>query len=221
MPEKRRNARRRRRRKDMFTSSQKSQLLTGHGFRDDCFGGGFGAKLVRGTAAWCEAAGAWDVLRPHLLREWIDAPPRPGGHGGPGTRPWGFWEFDAKEMRRCTSGVHPFDDPGRQAAVEERALQWPSFKVDAYKLYYGAPGCFFYRPLDFEAKYEHEYAYIDRLDLWLPGELEAGLPLLAADIADLKAEYASGYSEPSTADLDDLRELERDLERLTAKAAKS
>src|SRR5262245_14339766 len=39
----------------------------------------------------------WDENKEEILEDWIAA--------HPGTRPWGWWRFDAPEPRRCVRGM--------------------------------------------------------------------------------------------------------------------
>ena len=55
----------------------------------------------------------WDANRDELVREWI------GAH--PGSRPWGWWRYDAPEGRRQLAGAgHPILDYGRESVPSWR-----------------------------------------------------------------------------------------------------
>lgn len=167
MPTKRRLPRKRKR--NMFSPGKIQTLLYGFTFLTD----GFAAPSVtlrRGTLAVIEAGGAWDVIGHQLLAEWIRAP-RHDGSGGPGTRPW-FWWYDGGHRRERIDGLpHPFDNPERQALVAEREQEYPHMKGVHTRLYFGLPNSLMV-PDDFAAVYETQAEYIERLNLWLPGEKE-------------------------------------------------
>jgi hypothetical protein len=119
-----------------------------------------------------EFAGKWQFLGPQIIREWVAMnDPRPGGHGGPGTRPCGFWVYDAPERRRCLNGVHPHDDPVREAKIAEIVRQYSHRASDFNYLFYGLPSQFMV-PADFTREYESEFAYLKRLGLLFEGEEE-------------------------------------------------
>lgn len=119
-----------------------------------------------------EFAGKWQFLRPQIIREWVAMnDPRPGGYGGPGSRPCGFWVYDAPERRRCLNGVHPLDDPEREAKIAEIVGQYPHRERDFNCLFYGLPSVFMV-PADYTRQYETEFDYLKRLGLLLPGEEE-------------------------------------------------
>lgn len=105
---------------------------------------------------------AWEILRGELLPAWI------AEH--PGSRPFAWWKFDAPERRQRTDNVvHPFDDRIRRKHVEDAARMNPSFRETAYKLFFGRPCCLCVRD-DFEAQYESELQYLDRLGLLTDAE---------------------------------------------------
>lgn len=73
-----------------------------------------GARTASG-AEHAEARAAmakdWAVHGERLTAWWVAAAPEPVGHpwehvtpGGPGTRPWGWWEFNAAGVRRNGEG---------------------------------------------------------------------------------------------------------------------
>jgi hypothetical protein len=203
----------------MFTLGKLAQLKHGHAFGWDAFTG-FGQTLHRDTPAYFEASAAWEFLRPQILREWVTMARRPGDHGGPGTRPFAWWMFDARERRRRIDGKpHPFDDPARQAYIANLETQHPGQRGRYTRLFYGAPCCLMRGEGfdDFGMEFEEEFEFIDRLNLWLPGELALGVPVLAADIAKLRASLNDGPKEPTSQDLDRLRRFDAVLVALTAK----
>lgn len=220
MPAKRRIPRKRR--KSMFTTHHLQQLRTGHDHGSAFGGGAFGDGrdgLQLGSRGLGDAKAAWQIFRDEILHDWIR---EQGPHyrpQGPGTRPWAWWAFDAPEpRRRIDGGIHPHDDPARHAHVAAWDARHPGFARRAGKLYFGLPSCLMRGEGfdDFSAEYEAEFQYIDRLGLWLPGELAMGVPLLAAAIAKHRAAL-QGEREPSEQDLARLRVLDADLVRLTAK----
>ncbi|NQU23106.1 MAG: hypothetical protein HQ567_17650 [Candidatus Nealsonbacteria bacterium] len=146
-----------RRRLTGYTEAHVKHLLTGHDF----FGEGF-----RGDRAAMRQA--WEALGSDLLGDWINE--------HPGTRPYAFWVFDAPERRRRIDGkAHPFDNPERQAHVEriaETPEARPDYRETMYQLSYGTPNSLCMRD-DFEAEYETELDYLDRLGLLTENERTA------------------------------------------------
>src|SRR5690349_1579300 len=56
----------------------------------------------------------WRLVRPYVWSTLIEKLP--------GWRCYSFWRFEAPERRQMTNGgVHPFDDPVRQANIERLA----------------------------------------------------------------------------------------------------
>ena len=108
---------------------------------------------------------AWRAVRGEVLPQWTKA--------HPGTRPHAWWRFDAAERRRRIDGpCHPFENPERIARVDEIAAQPgtpPTYRNEMYALHYGKPRSLMLRD-DFEAVYESEAAYLDRLDLLTAAE---------------------------------------------------
>lgn len=108
---------------------------------------------------------AWGILRDQLLTAWI------AEH--PGCRPFAWWKFDAVERRQRTNGIpHPFDNQVRRKQVETMARKAPTFEAIAYELYYGRPRALVVRD-DFDAHYETEPEYLQRLGLLTESEVEA------------------------------------------------
>ena len=143
------------------------QLIHGHDFLGDAFG-----REDRGTLDLERVREAWADLGDELLAEHI--------RGHPGTRPWAWWTFDAREVVRRTGtmkfkvGVGPksprrFDRDSREFIAEadfprdERIAYWheryPTADVGALE-----------RFDDAHAAYESEYEYLERLGLLAPGE---------------------------------------------------
>ena len=183
MPRKNRTPRTRKRKKGVWTFGHRHQLETGHGwfggFSGGCLSSGPDHGLKPGTLAWIEASAAWQILAPQILRDWID-PSHPRRDCsrlmcGPGTRPWAWWHLDKRERRRRLNGVHPFDNPERNALVAARTAEHGN-AADYMKVYFGCPGALCIHD-DFEAVYESEPQYLERLKLWLPGERELFIKL--------------------------------------------
>lgn len=80
----------------------------------------------------------------------------------PCTRPWAWWRYDAPERRHCTSGHHPHDDPVFQSLADN------STAMDLRELRYGIPR--YMRGEMFNATFESEHEYLDRLNLLFPNE---------------------------------------------------
>ncbi|HKB34818.1 MAG TPA: hypothetical protein VKD72_00080 [Gemmataceae bacterium] len=106
------------------TPRTRERLLTGHdwSFRE--------GQFLDDDAV----ADAWELLREPLLAEHIAA--------HPGSRPWGWWRFDAVEARRQLL-------PGPESVGAE---QW-----------FGKPRC--YKGIPPDGMFESERAYLTRLDL--------------------------------------------------------
>jgi hypothetical protein len=82
---------------------------------------------------------AWKLLSPHIISRWLAALP--------GSRPAGWWMFDAAELRRQITGPR----------VESSERYW-----------LGMPN-----PRPAATDFETEADYLTRLALWRPGEREA------------------------------------------------
>jgi hypothetical protein len=204
----------------MFTRAKVEQLKFGHNLVDGDGFTGFGATIHAGTGAYYEGSAAWEFLRGQILREWIAGRPDACGRGGAGTRPWAFWAYDARERRqRIDGGIHPHDNPARQAQIAAEEAKYPGCTERYSRLYYGLPSAILGGEGidDNVAIYESEAEYIDRLGLWLPNELALGVPLLTAEIAAEKLKLAARANEPSVAELDNLRRFDALLVRLRAK----
>jgi hypothetical protein len=131
-----------------LTQEHVDALLTGHDF---C--GAFnGAEIAMRHA--------WDSLRDELLQQWI------AEH--PGTRPWAWWKFDAPELRRRVNGVHPFENVERTAHCRRVGIP----EADYLRIFFGKPGCLIPPPHadDFDALYETELGYLERLGLLTEAE---------------------------------------------------
>ena len=158
--------RRAHRRRSEWTNPHRLQLLYGHDFLGDAFGDGdrFDADLARE---------AWGDLRQDLLADHI--------REHPGTRPWGWWTFDAREpMRRIGTmrfkrGIgrknpRRFDRDSREFIAEadfprdERISYWRrrhptanAYALDSFDEAY--------------AVYESETEYLERLGLLTDAEI--------------------------------------------------
>lgn len=154
----------------MFTTADRRCLEHGCMFFN---GQGYdGRSLFTSASLQTEMAGAWQFLAPQILRDWIRMKPRPGDHGGAGTRPAAWWAYDARERRRRVDGKpHPFDNPERQAKIASMIAQYPRSETDFNFLFYGGIGAYLV-PDDFSAVFETEYEYLKRLGLLLEGEEE-------------------------------------------------
>jgi hypothetical protein len=92
---------------------------------------------------------AWEQLRDVLIRECqagVEDPDDPGSalprEHGPGTRPWGWWEFEAREPRRqVRDGPEPVGE----------------------ELSFGMPRCF--RGVPPDGMYEPQSEYLARLGI--------------------------------------------------------
>ena len=122
---------------------------------------------IPGTFGFDDAdslAWGWLDLRADIMRRWVA--------DQPGTRPWGWWKFDAPELRqRIDGGVHPFDDPAWHSLVADQEAKYPH-GLNLRELRFGilnihpqqVPGLA-------NAKYESQQAYLSRLNLMTPEEL--------------------------------------------------
>ena len=99
----------------------------------------------------------WQELRQEILAEHIKRRPR--------TRPWGWWKFEARQMRRVigldidTMG----DDADRKPAFED-----PNLRDFFKKNYFGRPNVYD------GFLYEEESDYLARLKLLTPEEKKRG-----------------------------------------------
>ena len=143
-----------------YTDAHIRQLLTGY----DYLRTAFGRDTVNSRCDHDAMRRAWDDLREEMLSDWI--------HERPGTPPYAWWKFDAPEERRRVDGVHPFDNPRRTAYVDNQGPCHPL--ADPYRLSYGKLAVLVpYDPPvhdDFNAEYESQCAYLDRLGLLVEGE---------------------------------------------------
>jgi hypothetical protein len=95
----------------------------------------------------------WERYGDEIVAEWVEQQP--------GSRPWGWWRFEAPEVRQRVDGVHPFDDPSyQQEADRYRRKGW----IDLMATTFGVPK---YQPGDWwagfsRAEYEDEWSYLDR-----------------------------------------------------------
>jgi len=134
-------------------------LLTGYDWDYLC--PDLGPHGLAGFESEADAREAWFAHRDELLAEWLEREPRRSGadtRGGPGTRPWGWWRFEANVPRHVTAG-------GAARQPELRALGWGT--EEAWRAFYG-------RPWGSYLDVESERAYLSRHRLFLEGE-EAAL----------------------------------------------
>lgn len=114
----------------------------------------------------------WETHREELVADWITS--------NPGSRPWAWWEFDAPEGRRVSDGT--FDRQHRVRWANKWQRLYP--KVGHLKLirelFFGIPRI----SLGEQVQFETERACLKRLDLLLPGELEAIQELETAETID-------------------------------------
>lgn len=91
---------------------------------------------------------AWLELGKEILQDWI------AEH--PGSRPWGWWEFQTPQggRRECLSGTHPHDDPQNDLPRES---------------HFGTPR--YLRPEDMEAQFETQREFLERLQQLRPSEV--------------------------------------------------
>jgi hypothetical protein len=87
---------------------------------------------------------AWDTARDDILADHIQE--------SPGSRPFAWWRYEAKQQRRQVAG------PAHSRPDSQR--------------WFGVPTGM-YCPSDFEAEYETEAEYLERLHLLQPGERKA------------------------------------------------
>lgn len=140
-----------------LSAPEKRQLLHGHDFFNTAYGRNpTGEALERMRTDW-------NRYRDELLREWIAS--------RPGSRPFGWWTFDAVERRETIDGsVHPFDRPERRALCEKWHARNPNQGYDRrfWELYYGMPAIVVGEGM---VRYESERAYLKRLGLLTSDEL--------------------------------------------------
>ena len=145
-----------------YTTHHLGKLRHGHDFH-----------FVPGFANDDEVREGWEIFREQVLFDWIRERQRHLQYGpGPGTRPWAWWEFDAPELLRRVDGKpHPLENPERLAHVEKVAQEYPGFKQESRKVYFGCSSCLCI-PDDFAAEYETTADLLERHNLWLPQEKE-------------------------------------------------
>ena len=147
-----------------LTARQRTWLLTGRDW--DLLDIRAGAHGLGGFPHHRAARRAWETCREELLGFWIQNPatwlgessfatPAPGG---PGSRPWAWWYFDARVPRLVTEQL----EPARKNELQ--ALGW--FSEKAWRDFFG-------RPAGDYAETESEASCLSRHRLFLPGEEEA------------------------------------------------
>ena len=171
------------RRRSTWGKGHIDQLLSGHGF---CFTENFGNES-RGTLDDELMQAAWVELGDELLDAWTIE--------NPCSRPYAWWRYSAPERRRRVGSMklkpggkrgndddyefvedgalHPFDNPEREAKVEKWREQYPEIaEREAYRLNFGEPNSLMTLD-DFEAVYESECAFLERLGLITDAERRA------------------------------------------------
>ena len=144
-----------------LTNRQRTWLLTGRDW--DHIDGGAGAHGLGGFPHHRAARRAWEKCRDELLAFWIENPgtwlgepsfttPAPGG---PGSRPWAWWYFDALTPRVIVEQL----EPARKN--ELRALGW--FCEKSWRDFRGNPAGAY-------AGTESESSYLSRHRLFFEGE---------------------------------------------------
>lgn len=131
-----------------------------------------------------EAHLLWQQLRDELLPAYVIE--------HPGTRPAAWWLWDAVERRqRIDGGTHPFDNHERQTrlvALFGPRGENPEPHADAYRLAFGRPTTCVIED-DFQAEYETQTDYLDRLGLLEDSErtflLRGGEPAVEQDLRRL------------------------------------
>ena len=105
---------------------------------------------------------AWETCRDELVAFWLQQPTTWTGKsfstpapGGPGTRPWAWWYFDAKVPRVVIEQL----EPARKN--ELRALGW--FSEKAWRDFFGRPAAEY-------AETASEASYLSRHRFFLEGE---------------------------------------------------
>jgi hypothetical protein len=193
-----------------YAPQHETQLLVGH----DWFGDAYGEDRRGRRAFEADAARAdWEAVREELLAYWISDP---GGWrplddvslfrqcrpGGPGSRPWAWWTWDAPAPRRvvaCWSSaggplveIDPADVPGLDLADWPRLWReeprWRHFYLGMRNPHPGV--------LDFETERE----YLARLGLMTASE-RAALP--AEDPERALDDFTIGYRTPDPDDEED------------------
>ena len=144
-----------------LTNRQRTWLLSGRDLSH--FDADAGSHGLGGFSNHRAGRLAWEKCRDELIAFWIQDPatwvgkssfttPAPGG---PGSRPWGFWRFEATAARVVVEQL----EPGRKNELS--GLGW--FCEKAWKDFFG-------RPAGDYAKTESESSYLLRHRLFLPGE---------------------------------------------------
>ena len=158
--------RRKRASADKLLPRQRTYLLTGRDW--DFLDHDLGRHRSGGFADERSARLAWETHRDALLAFWIQDPEAWSGNrsfatpapGGPGTRPWGWWRFDAKVARHITGQLDP------EKKNELRAIGW--FTEKAWRDFFGRPAADY-------AETESESAYLSRHRLLLAEEEEEAM----------------------------------------------
>ncbi len=147
-----------------LTARQRTWLLSGRDWSH--IDGGAGAHGLGGFPHQRAARRAWESCREELLGFWIQEPstwlgessfatPAPGG---PGTRPWAWWYFDALMPRVVVEQL----EPARKN--ELCAIGW--FSEKAWRDFFGCPAGAY-------VEAESEASYLSRHRFFLEGEATA------------------------------------------------
>jgi hypothetical protein len=112
---------------------------------------------------------AWEDLRDELLEIWIADKPF--------SRPHSWWSYDAPELRRCTSGTHPWQLPEFIAYCAEHEREHPGFTARIMTPHCGKPNILACPGMTRDDTYESERDYLIRLALLTEHERQ----LLAAE----------------------------------------
>lgn len=134
-------------RREGFTPERRFQLITGYDWFRDAYGDG-------GRFDHEAAHRDWNEHREEILEAWLQRDE--AGRGGPGTRPWAWWAFDApRELRRVVEGEVPW------LPIEN----WPRDTS------FGKPTRFALDPS--AMRWEAEVIYLTRHGLVMPAERRA------------------------------------------------
>jgi hypothetical protein len=128
----------------MRTYLEQGQLIASHRHLDDYAG-------VKFFTAESERKAAWHRHSGEILTAWVAV--------YPGSRPWGWWRYDAPGPRTCVEGVD-YMDTNLPESISWRAN-------------FGRPTCPLDRPAGAATTrivFESEAAFLNRHGLLLPGE---------------------------------------------------
>ena len=160
-------------RREGYTPAHAYQLLKGYTFLYEGYGrperGDFDDATARADwethraelmAYWCQDPAGWtsDPSEP----QWIQAEP-----GGPGSRPWAWWTFEAPEPRRIVGHRGLEDSRVIESPVTVDTSAWSSlWRTERWRHFsFGMP-----RLSPGLVHFECEWVYLDRLGLLTPAE---------------------------------------------------